>query len=408
MTNPYGSAHAPMLSPQAPAYHAPPGHWRVQPWQWPGSWGAVQPPSLPIVESAPHPSTIPATTTVSAPPPPPPPPPPPQGSNLPGQHQNAQHGHSRHRGNLVGGGKGPAANAFLGSGNRAYFTKEYMDILENIKMNKALDEAKNKIAAPRQRGLKMAEILEESSRSGSRTTDKTDEMKVWVSSTLGESLRLIMAKLEEIDKKTNITVTEKEELEMLRKAKVAECVAEGNKEGGKDRKDAFSSEKRKRAGARTPVENSLSAAHAKPRSRGSSKTRPKRIEISSDDEAAGNVKQNLHSKMENNSELADIKQMLVSLMQGIGDAKSKANVVKPTPRETEAVANEDVNLAQNSSLAEEEEEDEGGLAAYMKVRGEYYSSLHYTRVQELCKEKGIQYFRKDMGVWELAKHDLQE
>ncbi|GBG91216.1 hypothetical protein CBR_g52098 [Chara braunii] len=270
-----------------------------------------------------------------------------------------------------------------------------MDILENIKMNKALEEAKKKIAAPRQRGLKIVEILEESSRSGSRSPDKTEEMKAWVSSTLDDSLRLITAKLEEVDKKANITAAEKAELELRRKAKAAECEANENKEGNKSRKDASSSEKRKRAGVRTPLENSPSAARAKPRSRGSSTSRPKRIKISSDDEVGGTVKQNLHAKMENNSELADIKRMLAAMMQGIDDAKGKAKVVEPTSREpvateTETVANDDVDLAQNSSLAEEEEEeDEGGLAAYMKVRREYYSSLQCTRVQELFKEKGI-------------------
>ncbi|GBG58840.1 hypothetical protein CBR_g240 [Chara braunii] len=225
-----------------------------------------------------------------------------------------------------------------------------------------------------------------------------------------DSLRLITAKLEEVDKKPNIFAAEKAQLEMLWKAKAAESDAGGNKDGSKD-KEASSSEKRKRAVARTPLENSPSAARAKRRSRGSSKSRPKRIEISSDEEAGGSVKQNLQPKLENNSELADIKRMLVALMQGIGDTKGKAKVVEPTPPEpivTEAGANEDVDLAQNSTPAEEEEDDEGGLAAYMKVRGEYYSSLHYTRVQEVCKEKGIQYFRKDMGVWELVRRDVQE
>ncbi|GBG75128.1 hypothetical protein CBR_g19641 [Chara braunii] len=415
MSNPYGAAHAPMMPPQAPTlqYQTPPGHLGVQPWQWLGPWGALQPPTLPVVQTAPHPSAIPIPNPT--PPPPPPPPPPSHASNPPAQHHsNAQHGQSGYGGNPAGSGKGPAANAFPGPDNRAYFTKEYMDILDNIKMNKALEEPKKKIAAPRQRGLKIVEIPEESSRSGSRSTDKTEEMKTWVSSTLGDSLRLIIAKLEEVDKKANITAAEKAELELLRKAKAAECEADVNKEGNKSQKDASSSEKWKRAGVRTPLENSPSVARAKPWLRGSSKSRPKRIEISSDDEAGGTVKQNLHAKMENNSELADIKRMLAALMQGIGDAKGKAKVVEPTSREpvateTETVANDDIDLAQNSSLAEEEEEeDEGDLAAFMKVRGEYYSSLHYTRVQELCKEKGIQYFRKDMGVWELARRDLQE
>ncbi|GBG88666.1 hypothetical protein CBR_g48196 [Chara braunii] len=117
--------------------------------------------------------------------------------------------------------------------------------------------------------------------------------------------------------------------------------------------------------------------------------------------------------MESSSELADIKMVLAALMQGMNDTKGKAQVVEPKQEkpsaESEGVeGEEDVDIVQHETNAEEDKGDEGGLATYMKMHQDFYASLHYTRVQEMCKQKNIQYFRKDMGAWELARLDLQE
>ncbi|GBG73581.1 hypothetical protein CBR_g16923 [Chara braunii] len=107
-----------------------------------------------------------------------------------------------------------------------------------------------------------------------------------------------------------------------------------------------------------------------------------------------------------NIELSDVKKLLEVLVQQIAGQKDKQPMVEPMVEEAED--SEDVDLAHNVQNADEEKEDEGGFVAYMKVRQEYYASLHYTKVEELCKAKAIHYFRKDMDVWELAKLDLQE
>ncbi|GBG70145.1 hypothetical protein CBR_g6276 [Chara braunii] len=229
-------------------------------------------------------------------------------------------------------------------------------------------------------------------------------MKAWVTSTLGSSLKLINEKLEEVDQKAKMTTNERAELEQLRLEKLRT-----DKEKAKKGSKESSSEKGKRMGARTPVENSPSAARVKSRSRPSTKTRPKRIEIL-DDEGVAGVKQNLEPKMESSSELADIKQMLAALLQGLSNPKGKEKVVEPQFSPPVAMGEEeDTDVVQNANVEDDEEIDDGGLAAYMKIRLEYYnSSLHYTRVQELCKAKNVQYFRKEMGVWELARIDLQE
>ncbi|GBG86357.1 hypothetical protein CBR_g41352 [Chara braunii] len=237
-------------------------------------------------------------------------------------------------------------------------------------------------------GVRIVELPDEASRSEVRSSVKSDEMKAWVTSTLGSSLTLITDRLEEVDKKSKLTVAEKAELEKPREEKIA------FEKGEKGSKELSSNEKRKRAGQSTPAGNLPGVNRVKSQSRGGSKTKSKRIEISSDEEGANLVKQNLQAKMESSSKLADIKMMLAALMQGMNDTKGKAE--------------EDVDVVQQEINAEEDEGDEGGLATYMKMRQDFYAYLHYTRVEEMCKQKNIQYFRKDMGVWELARLDLQE
>ncbi|GBG86712.1 hypothetical protein CBR_g41776 [Chara braunii] len=324
-------------------YQAPlQGQWGVQPWlpaaQWPRNqqWTMLNPPSRRA-----------------------------NGQQQPFQQQGAGHGNHGH-GAAGGGGKGPAANAFPGPGNRAYFTKEYMDIMEEIKTDKLLDEAKKKVATSRRSGVKIVEIPAESSRGENcvntmiEKSDKTDEMKAWVTATLGDSLKLITEKLEEVDKKAKITSKEKEEFGRL-------CVISAAAE--KKRMDSSSSEKRKRSRERTPAVCSPTTNPVKTRSRGSEKqkSRTKRIDISSDEEGATGVKQNLHAKMEGSSKLTDIKLMLASLLNGIGDIKGKRKVIlprvktEPEPIKTPAVETrdtedaEDVNVVQNKECTEDEE-----------------------------------------------------
>ncbi|GBG72865.1 hypothetical protein CBR_g12584 [Chara braunii] len=246
------------------------------------------------------------------------------------------------------------------------------------------------------------------SRSEVRSTNKPDDMKAWVTSTLGNSLKLITQKLEEVDSKSKLATTEKEELIRLRAEKAAMEKAE------KVKKES-SSEKRKRAVATPGAAVTPMECGAKPRSRRSSKARNRRVEISSDDEGGDEgVKQNLGKKMESSSDLSEVKKMLAALVQGLADHKGKqpVNVPGPEPEaepepEPEAEGDEGHDVAVNSAHGDEEEVDEGGLAAYMKVRQHFYASLHYTRVQELCKQKDIPYFRKEMGAWVLARLDLQ-
>ncbi|GBG79316.1 hypothetical protein CBR_g29465 [Chara braunii] len=112
--------------------------------------------------------------------------------------------------------------------------------------------------------------------------------------------------------------------------------------------------------------------------------------------------------MESSSELAEIKGMLKLLMEEREVTKEKdkgkSKVDSTTRTKQSGCAKNRVPL----NARTEEEVDEGGLAAYMKLRLEFYNSLHYTHVQDLCKEKQVTYYRKEIGAWELTKLDLQE
>ncbi|GBG73981.1 hypothetical protein CBR_g17692 [Chara braunii] len=267
------------------------------PWQGNGEW--AEPTQVPV--SVPGAAPAQAAAPVPAP--------------FLGQHQGGN-SHNAHSGQGVGlstssgGGKGPAANNFPGFGNRAYFTKEYMEIFEGIKMEKVLDQAKKKMAISRRSSVKIVELPDDGGRPEPLMNEKNNDMKAWVTSTLGDSLKLINEKLEEVDKKAKMITGERAELEQLRLEKL---------KNEKESKES-STEKRKRIRVCTPVEHSPSSTRGKTRSRGSTKTRPKRIEIL-DDEGDAGVRKKFGTKMESLCELSDIKQMLAALLQGLNNPK---------------------------------------------------------------------------------------
>ncbi|GBG62657.1 hypothetical protein CBR_g31676 [Chara braunii] len=330
-----------------------------------------------------------------------------QSSNQLGPIQNALLGENR--------SQRPSANAFPGLGNRAYFTKEYMNLLEEIKTTKVLDEAKKRIVGNRRGGgIQISGNSGESHTGQIRSTDRSEEMRAWVSFTLGDSLKLITKKLEEVDAKASVVAAEKEELVKLGAEKAVLEMAMRNKV------KESSSEKRKRAMA-VPVVSAAPASHARitpknsaanARSRSSSKSRTRRVEISSDEDGdEDGVKQNLAPKLENSSDLSEVKKLLSELVQGLAGQKGKQCAVSPEPAPEPDVQNkdaEDVDLTQMPIKEEDADSDEDGLASYMKMRQDFYMSLHFSRVQELCKQRGVQYVRKDARSWELARLDLQE
>ncbi|GBG70944.1 hypothetical protein CBR_g8245 [Chara braunii] len=359
--------------------------WAIQPWMANGQWPTPVPwPMPPVGHNYPanaQPSTQANQQTVepSAP-----------------RAQSSNNGDNR-------SSKQPAANAFPRPGNRAYFTKEYMDILEEIKSDKVLDAAKKKVAGSRTEGIRISESAEGSCRSEVRSGNKSDDMKAWVTTTLGDSLKLITKKLEEVDSKAKMATAEKEELLLLRAEKAAM---------GKVKKKS-SAEKRKRGGAAQP--GCVTPAGNSNRGKSRSKNcRSRRVEISSDEEGedGGDVRQNLSDKLEKSSDLSEVKKMLAAIVQGLADGKGKQPMAAPDPAaegdHEDGENAEDVDVAVNASIQEEEEADEGGLATYMKMRQDFYMSLHYTRVQEIWKQRDIPYFRKEPAAWELARVDLQE
>ncbi|GBG66242.1 hypothetical protein CBR_g57844 [Chara braunii] len=215
-----------------------PGPWQVAgPWAMPPAQVPLAQPAQPLIVQPPPAAAAPVAVPVAAIPAIPPA----NGQLLTSNHPSVQNAHSEEN-RPMAAGKGPSANAFPGPGNRAYFTKEYMDLLEEIKTTKVLDGAKKRIAVNRRSaGLQISGNSGESHTGQHRSNEKSDEMKVWVSSTLRDSLKLITKKLEEVDAKASVTASEKEELIRLR----AEKAALEKAACGKAKES--SSEKRKRA-----------------------------------------------------------------------------------------------------------------------------------------------------------------
>ncbi|GBG68657.1 hypothetical protein CBR_g3198 [Chara braunii] len=161
-------AHVSMNGGQAPAMVTPgvgpamSGAYNPPPWgmpMWPGPWHAPGQWGMPpaCMPSASMPPVVMQTNMQPAQLPLPPPPPPPPLS-LPTQLQVP----SNDARPANAGGKGPSANAFPGPGNRAYFTKEYMDILEDIKSNKVLEDARKRLASGRRGNIRIPENTVES------------------------------------------------------------------------------------------------------------------------------------------------------------------------------------------------------------------------------------------------------
>ncbi|GBG59357.1 hypothetical protein CBR_g38385 [Chara braunii] len=164
-------------------------------------------------------------------------------------------------------------------------------------------------------GVRISDSTNESCRSEVRSNCKTDDMKAWVTSTFGDSLKLITQKLEEVDSESKLVAIEKEELMRLRAEKAAL----------KKVKKEASSEKRKRVAAVAPAAVTP-ANNTKSQSRGSSKGRSRRVEISSNEEDSdiGQVRQNLSEKLEKSSDLSEVKKMLASIAQSLGRDRTKS------------------------------------------------------------------------------------
>ncbi|GBG67609.1 hypothetical protein CBR_g739 [Chara braunii] len=320
---------------------------------------------------------------------------------------------------------------------RAFFTREHADFIEKLKLKDAVEEAQKKDLEEitRLKGFGMgsekkkeqpreSERREKSRRSGkdigkNRSVEegKEDELKKWVATNFGGSLKILSEKLEEVDKKSKLKEDELEEVRMLRAEKEP-----------RDLRENSSSEKRKReiSSPARPLKGKSRSRFVLLRRKGKEKEKsPKPVEVSSDEDRSRNgrdaVVQNLSGKLERSSggskDMAELKSLLFELLAEKGRDASSSNAAegqtgKPETeelgrRQQEGDAVEPPKKVEGIGKNIEGEQEEGSLGLYFKDRVIYYDAMHYTKIQALRKKKGIPYKRKEGGVWELARLDFE-
>ncbi|GBG79222.1 hypothetical protein CBR_g29274 [Chara braunii] len=230
-----------------------------------------------------------------------------------------------------------------------------------------------------------------------------------MTTTFGSSLRILTEKVDKVEDKAKMTEAERDELRKLRAEKELRELKEGS-----------NSEKRKRVevtpGASPRVRRVKTKSAVKIRSR----PRNGVLVLSDDDEAdtckhGGNLKKKFEEARASSStsaqmEMGEIKDLPKSLVEALPKLVGVQDHGKAAMTEEGDEHNEKMETVQPGEEEEEvlEERDELGLGTYMKNRVENYESMHYTHIRALCVEKGLPYIRKELGVMELARSDLDE
>ncbi|GBG87664.1 hypothetical protein CBR_g45818 [Chara braunii] len=283
--------------------------------------------------------------------------------------------------------------------NRAFFTKDQADFLEKLKFKEAVQEAAKQQTGDKQTsnrnaetGLKIVEI------GARKVEDKEEVMKNRVTKTFGGSLKLLSTKLEKVDRKSKLAEEEKEELRRLRAEKELQ-----------ELKEASSNEKRKRL----PTTPTTSPKVERVRDDGAKLIKKGRGNLTSKfEDAKGKGKEKVTDDM------TEIKDLLKQLVTSLGQTKMNAATTDPAQEgmsrdeKGECSKKGDDRTEEGKDQTEGEvftdDRDELGLAGYMKNRVENYSSMHYTHIMALCKERNIEYTRKGLRVMELPRLDLEE
>ncbi|GBG74665.1 hypothetical protein CBR_g19073 [Chara braunii] len=294
----------------------------------------------------------------------------------------------------------------------AFFTREHANFIEKLKLKDAVEEARKKDLEEiaRLRGLgweveeqkgRVPDTEKEKSQGkgknkkqggkhrGREKVDeagKEDEMKKWVATNFGGSLRILSEKLEEVEKKSSLEVAELEELKLLRAEKELRELRE-NSSSEKRKRDIASPAKRKRK------VRSRSKLLRKAGRGGNAKY----VEVSSDDDSKGQ-----DAVVQNLSRIACSK----------GRDASSSNTGGTQGAMKVAIGMEQADQKGEAGPSGEKSEkgkgkEEGGLGMYFKDRVVYYDAMHHTEIPELCKKKGVPYKCKEAGVWELARLDFE-
>ncbi|GBG84505.1 hypothetical protein CBR_g38787 [Chara braunii] len=339
-------------------------------------------------------------------------------------------------------------NADYGRGNgsfqsRAFFTREHADFIEKLKLKDAVEEARKKdredimrlrgfgweIEKPGEkekwreresesekakvenRGKSKKHVGKDKGKGKVMDNAKEDEMKKWVASNFGGSLRMLSEKMEEVERNSKLKEAELEELKLLRVEKELRELRENS-----------SSEKRKRdtMSPAKPGKGKVRSRSCLLKKGGRGKS-TKSVEVSSDedgkekDDVVQNLSRTMEGSMSRNKEVSELRDLIKELLAAKGRDASSSNtggepevgnavVGRGQGEQNGKKVDSDEKLGTNEKRKDKEE---GSLGLYFKDRIIYYDAMHYTEVQELCKKKGIPYKRKEAGVWELARLDFE-
>ncbi|GBG74206.1 hypothetical protein CBR_g17919 [Chara braunii] len=227
-------------------------------------------------------------------------------------------------------------NQSYGRGNggiyqpRAFFTREHANFIDKLKMKDAIEEARKKdieeIARLKElsrdseknkekaRNDRKAKKQNEKDKGKGKMVEegKDDEMKRWVADNFGNSLKILMEKLEVVEKKSRLKESEVEELQRLRAEKEL-----------RDLRESSSNEKIKRDTA-SPGQSRVGKVRSRSgllRRGGKKKTL---VEVSSDKEGKYIVVQILKGKLDESG--GNLKEVLVlkDLIEELLASKSAA------------------------------------------------------------------------------------
>ncbi|GBG62529.1 hypothetical protein CBR_g30847 [Chara braunii] len=272
----------------------------------------------------------------------------------------------------------PSANPFPGPGQRAWFTKEHLELIEKWKTCDVAEESK-KIGQVESSGRsnttknKRGKVKEDE--------DSESEIKTWISSTFSTPLKKIATKLEDVDKRTATALEEREKVKKRGDGVNLEAVKVEN----------GNSEKGKREFA-SPI-----AARSK-------------------SNAAIDEGKEPSSTRKEMDKLDEIKGILVKLLGKMGtkdygelrtreetkqteDVKGKGNMDEEENKEKES----DTDIGRSSNR----QTDHDDVMEYMKCRLDCYMTLKCKEIRELYKKREIECDRKDKAAWELAKQDTE-
>ncbi|GBG68857.1 hypothetical protein CBR_g3551 [Chara braunii] len=269
---------------------------------------------------------------------------------------------------------------------------EHLELIEKWKSRDLVEESK-KSSYGESSGAGSAKGGGKKGRAKDSSGESESRIKAWIASTFRNSLKKIADKLEDVDRKASVAL----DVKGKKNIKEEQC------------HDGGSSEKRKREFDSPLIAKSRSKSRSKSAG-GEVKIRPLRINISDEEDIRGNMEVH-HETVGNAAEdtkLDEIKDMLQALMKGIG---ANSAVKKSDTIEAATV----VQNVDKVSIDEEDRREKGKgmdpqneVVEYMRCRLDYYMTKNYKEIKARCKSRDVRCYRKDRGVWELAKQDTDQ